>query len=72
MRRLIASEFVTLDGVMEAPGHEEHSDGKNAWARVRAGTVVPALRWVSLTVRRSPVGIPGSTAVAPGPCLPPG
>jgi class 3 adenylate cyclase/dihydrofolate reductase len=32
MRRLIASEFVTLDGVMEAPGHEEHSDGKNAWA----------------------------------------
>jgi dihydrofolate reductase len=32
MRRLIASEFVTLDGVMEAPGHEEHRDGKNAWA----------------------------------------
>jgi class 3 adenylate cyclase len=31
MRRLIASEFVTLDGVMEAPGHEEHPDGKNAW-----------------------------------------
>jgi class 3 adenylate cyclase/dihydrofolate reductase len=32
MRRLIASEFVTLDGVMEAPGHEQHPDGKNAWA----------------------------------------
>ncbi|HEV8163187.1 MAG TPA: dihydrofolate reductase family protein [Actinomycetota bacterium] len=32
MRRLIASEFVTLDGVMEAPGHDEHRDGKNAWA----------------------------------------
>ncbi|HEY9378380.1 MAG TPA: dihydrofolate reductase family protein [Jiangellaceae bacterium] len=32
MRRLIASEFVTLDGVMEAPGHELHPDGKNAWA----------------------------------------
>jgi class 3 adenylate cyclase/dihydrofolate reductase len=31
MRRLIASEFVTLDGVMEAPGHEPHPDGKNAW-----------------------------------------
>jgi class 3 adenylate cyclase len=31
-RRLIASEFVTLDGVMEAPGHEQHPDGKNAWA----------------------------------------
>ncbi len=32
MRKLIASEFVTLDGVMEAPGHEQHRDGKNAWA----------------------------------------
>jgi class 3 adenylate cyclase len=32
MRRLIASEFVTVDGVMEAPGHDEHRDGKNAWA----------------------------------------
>jgi dihydrofolate reductase len=28
MRRLIASEFVTLDGVMEAPGHEEHRGRK--------------------------------------------
>jgi class 3 adenylate cyclase/dihydrofolate reductase len=32
MRRLIASEFVTVDGVMEAPGHDQHRDGKNAWA----------------------------------------
>lgn len=32
MRRLIASEFVTLDGVMEAPGHDFHRDGRNAWA----------------------------------------
>jgi len=32
VRRLIASEFVTLDGVMEAPGHEPHPDGRNAWA----------------------------------------
>jgi class 3 adenylate cyclase/dihydrofolate reductase len=32
MRRLIASEFITLDGVIEAPGHEEHRDGRNAWA----------------------------------------
>lgn len=37
MRRLIASEFVTLDGVMEAPGHEPHPDGKNAWALRQAG-----------------------------------
>jgi class 3 adenylate cyclase/dihydrofolate reductase len=32
MRRLIVAEFLTLDGVMEAPGLEEHRDGKNAWA----------------------------------------
>jgi len=32
MGRVIASEFVTLDGVMEAPGHDQHRDGKNAWA----------------------------------------
>lgn len=37
MARLIASEFVTLDGIVEAPGHEEHRDGKNAWA-LRATT----------------------------------
>jgi hypothetical protein len=32
MRKVIASEFVTLDGVIEAAGHDEHRDGKNAWA----------------------------------------
>jgi dihydrofolate reductase len=37
VRRLIASEFVTLDGVMEAPGHEPHPDGRNAWALRHAG-----------------------------------
>ena len=37
MRRLIASEFMTLDGVMEAPGHDQHQDGKNAWALRYAG-----------------------------------
>lgn len=36
MRRVIVSEFVTLDGVMEAPGHEEHQDGRNAWALLGA------------------------------------
>jgi class 3 adenylate cyclase/dihydrofolate reductase len=32
MRRLVVSEFMTLDGVMEAPGFEEHRSGRNAWA----------------------------------------
>jgi class 3 adenylate cyclase/dihydrofolate reductase len=30
--RLVVVEFMTLDGVMEAPGYEEHRDGRNAWA----------------------------------------
>jgi class 3 adenylate cyclase/dihydrofolate reductase len=32
MGTLTVSEFVTLDGVMEAPGFEDHRDGRNAWA----------------------------------------
>ena len=32
MRKLIHSAFITLDGVMEAPGLDEHRDGRNAWA----------------------------------------
>jgi dihydrofolate reductase len=29
--KLVVSEFVTLDGVMEAPGGEFHPDGKGMW-----------------------------------------
>jgi class 3 adenylate cyclase len=32
MGRLVISEFMTLDGIMEAPGMEEHSAGRNGWA----------------------------------------
>jgi len=31
MRRVVVSEFVTLDGVIEAPGGEFHPDGKGGW-----------------------------------------
>ena len=34
-RRLIVQEFMTLDGVMEAPGFEEHPDGKQGWVMRR-------------------------------------
>ena len=30
--RLVVVEFMTLDGVMEAPGFEEHRAGRNGWA----------------------------------------
>jgi dihydrofolate reductase len=32
MAKVIGSEFVGLDGVIEAPGGEQHPDGKNEWA----------------------------------------
>jgi dihydrofolate reductase len=31
MGEIVLSEFVTLDGVMEAPGGEEHPEGKGGW-----------------------------------------
>jgi dihydrofolate reductase len=30
--RLVISVFMTLDGIVEAPGFDEHRDGRNAWA----------------------------------------
>jgi dihydrofolate reductase len=30
-RKVVVSEFVTLDGVMESPGGEFHPDGKGGW-----------------------------------------
>ena len=32
MGRLIVKDFITIDGIIEAPGAEEHPSGRNAWA----------------------------------------
>ena len=32
MRRLVVTDFITLDGIIEAPGMEEHRAGRNGWA----------------------------------------
>ena len=30
--KLVVTAFVTLDGIIEAPGFDEHRTGRNAWA----------------------------------------
>jgi dihydrofolate reductase len=30
--RLVVTAFVTVDGIVEAPGFDEHRSGRNAWA----------------------------------------
>jgi dihydrofolate reductase len=30
--RLVVTAFMTLDGIIEAPGFDEHRTGRNAWA----------------------------------------
>lgn len=35
MRRIVAGEFMTVDGVIEAPGFEEHRAGRNGWVMRR-------------------------------------
>ena len=30
--KLVVTAFVTVDGIVEAPGFDEHRTGRNAWA----------------------------------------
>jgi class 3 adenylate cyclase/dihydrofolate reductase len=41
-RRLIVQEFMALDGVMQAPGFEEHPDGKQGWVMRRQSEEIQA------------------------------
>jgi class 3 adenylate cyclase len=43
--KLVVGEFLTVDGVMEAPGFDEHRDGRNAWAlRVQSEEVQDVMK----------------------------
>ena len=44
-RRLIVQEFMALDGVMQAPGFEEHPDGKQGWVMRRQSTETQQFIW---------------------------
>jgi class 3 adenylate cyclase/dihydrofolate reductase len=35
LRRIVVAEFMTIDGIMEAPGFEEHRTGRNGWVLKR-------------------------------------
>jgi hypothetical protein len=50
--RLIVTAFVTLDGIIEAPGFDEHRDGRNAWA-LRIQGVDDAVRRLAPLIARS-------------------
>ena len=44
-RRLIVQEFMAIDGVMEAPGFEEHRDGKQGWVMRRQSPETQQFIW---------------------------
>ena len=44
-RRLIVQEFMALDGVMQAPGFEEHPDGKQGWVMRRQSPETQQFIW---------------------------
>ena len=48
MGRIVVSEFVTLDGVMEAPGGEYHPDGKAGWTFHHFEDAIGALKYEEL------------------------
>ena len=59
--RLVVTAFVTLDGIIEAPGFDEHRSGRDAWAlRFQTDEDQVFNKSQVMTARRS------SSGVAPG------
>jgi len=51
VRRIFAQEFVTVDGIMEAPGFEKHRAGREGWVLTRQSRELQA--WIGTQMDRA-------------------